>query len=232
MLNIDAAEVNKFTNLAAQWWDADGPCAPLHTLNPARFQFVCQHANLKFAHVLDVGCGAGILSESLATVGAKVVGIDASRELIQAAREHAQEKKLAINYEASSIEEFSLENPEKFDVITCMELIEHVPDPAKLIQDCAQLLKPGGQIFISTLNRTPKAYALAIVGAEYIFNILPKLTHDYKKFIRPAELATMFKQTQIQLQDLTGIKYQPFSKFATFSEDVNVNYIAYGRKDH
>jgi 2-polyprenyl-6-hydroxyphenyl methylase/3-demethylubiquinone-9 3-methyltransferase len=229
--NIDTAEVSKFSNLSPQWWDLDGPCAPLHVLNPVRLKFIQQHCKLANKTILDVGCGAGILSESLATAGAKVVALDASAELIASARTHAAVQQLHIDYRHSTIEDYLLTTPQPFDAITCMELIEHVPDPSKLIAACAQLLKPGGQMFISTLNRTPKAYALAIIGAEYILQLLPKQTHDYKKFIRPAELAQMLSKNQLQLKTLAGVKYQPFTKTASITNDVSVNYMAYASKE-
>src|SRR5581483_5763122 len=168
--------------MANQWWEPNGPCAPLHILNPTRLQFVQQHVELANKTVLDVGCGAGILSESLAQQGAKVTGIDAGIDVITAAKAHAAMKNIHIDYFAKTIEEFISTSTQLFDVITCMELIEHVPNPEQLIANCAQLLKPGGQFFISTLNRTAKAYAFAIIGAEYVLKILPKRTHDYKKF--------------------------------------------------
>jgi 2-polyprenyl-6-hydroxyphenyl methylase/3-demethylubiquinone-9 3-methyltransferase len=229
--NIDYQEVEKFDVLASQWWDPKGPCEPLHVLNPCRLQYLKKFADLENKTILDVGCGAGILSESLASNKAKVTGLDASNDLIQAAREHATQNKLEINYQALTIENYILNYEQQYDIITCMELLEHVPDPAKLIQDCARLLKPGGQLFVSTLNRNLKAYALAIIGAEYLLNILEKQTHDYKMFIRPAELAAMLRASKMQLQDLAGIDYQPFTKNATLSADVSVNYICYAVKE-
>lgn len=229
--NIDTLEVEKFSSLAARWWDPNGPCAPLHALNPCRLHFIQQHAQLASKAVLDIGCGAGILSESLAHAGAIVVGIDASAEVILAAQEHAQISKLAIEYHCSSIESFMLNNSSKFDIITCMELLEHVPDPAKIIRDSCSLLKAGGQLFLSTLDRSIKAYALAIIGAEYLLNILPPQTHDYNKFIRPAELAAVLRNNCLDLQDLTGIDYKPFTRSASLCKDVNVNYLAYAIKD-
>lgn len=229
--NIDSIEVNKFSSLANRWWELDGPCAPLHVLNPCRLQFVQQHVRLEQQSVLDIGCGAGILSESLARHGAIVTGIDASTEVIAAAKQHAASMNLEINYLSTTAEDFLANSTSRFDIITCMELLEHVPSPEQLIKDCSQLLKPGGYIFLSTLNRTFKAYGLAIIGAEYLLNILPKQTHDYKKFIRPSELANMCNNAEIRLNDLSGINYNPITKHASLCTNVDVNYIACAIKD-
>lgn len=229
--NVDTQEISKFSALASDWWQLDGPCAPLHALNPARLKFILQHSNLQNKVVLDIGCGAGILTESLAQHGAVLTGIDASTEIIAAAEQHATMQQLSINYAVDTAESFAVKHAAQFDIITCMELIEHVPDPQQLIQDCYQLLKPGGQLFLSTLNRTPKSYAFAIIGAEYIMNVLPKHTHDYKKFIKPSELAELLRKAQFSLQDLSGINYNAFSKSATLCQDVNVNYLAYAIKE-
>jgi 2-polyprenyl-6-hydroxyphenyl methylase/3-demethylubiquinone-9 3-methyltransferase len=229
--NLDHKEVEKFSAISTQWWDLDGPCAPLHILNPARLKFIQQHAKLENKTVLDVGCGAGILSESLAQHGAAVVGIDASNELIVAARAHAEQSKLNINYAAITLEDYLAIEDRKFDVITCMELIEHVPDPIKLINDCAYALKPGGKLFISTLNRTAKAYAFAIFAAELVLKVLPKNTHDYKKFIQPAEMAEMLRNANMRLTNLQGVKYQHFTKSAKLHDDLSVNYMACAIKE-
>lgn len=229
--NIDTAEIAKFSAMAGQWWDLTGPCAPLHILNPCRLQFIQQYAQLANKTVLDVGCGAGILTESLAKNSAHVIGIDAGVDVIAAAQEHAAIKNVSVTYHATTIEDFLISHNEQFDIITCMELIEHVPNPSRLIADCAKLLKPGGQLFISTLNRTLKAYTFAIIGAEYVLNMLPKHTHDYKKFIRPAELAEMLKTVNMQLTDLKGIKFQPFTKTALLQDDLSVNYLAHAKKE-
>lgn len=229
--NIDTTEVAKFSTLAAQWWNPNGPCAPLHILNPCRLRFIQQHAKLENKTILDVGCGAGILTESLTKQGAQVIGLDASHEVISAAREHAAKQQLDVTYHAVTIEDFIADNSSQFDILTCMELIEHVPDPQKLIADCAALLKPGGQMFLSTLNRTPKAYLFAVLGAEYVMNILPKNTHDYKKFLQPAELASMLQAVDLRLTQLQGVKYQPFTKSASMDKDLSVNYMAYAVKE-
>lgn len=217
--------------MAAQWWDPHGPGAPLHALNPCRLQYIQQYAKLESKNVLDVGCGAGILTESLAKSGANVIGIDAGEAMILAAKEHANLSSLSIKYVLSTIEDFAQQNTNKFAVITCMELIEHVPNPAQLIQACANLLLPGGYLFMSTINRTLKAYALAILGAEYILKILPKNTHDYKKFIQPAELSHMFKDANLRLVNVQGVKYNPFTKSATMHADVSINYMTCAVKE-
>lgn len=230
--NIDNNEVAKFDAMAAQWWDPSGPCAPLHILNPSRLSYIQRHTKLDNKYVLDAGCGAGILTESLAQHGAKVTGIDASGEVIKAATAHCHLSNLNISYHATTIEDFISTNTCAFDIITCMELLEHVPDPNAFIANCAKLLKPGGQLFISTLNRTPMAYAGAIVGAEYILKLLPKNTHDFKKFIRPSELDAMLRASNMQLLDLTGLKFDPFTKSAKLHASVSINYLAYARKEN
>ncbi len=228
--NLDTHEINKFSALADKWWDINGPSAALHTINPCRLEYVMAHAQLTNKNVLDVGCGAGILTESLAVQGANVIGVDPSAEMITIAEAHANDALLDIEYKCLVVEELIESHGAHFDVITCMELLEHVPDPAKLIADCTKLLKPGGKIFFSTLNRKLKSYAMAILGAEYILNLLPKQTHDYAKFIRPSELTQMLCQANLQLNDLKGIKYNPFYKNATLCSDVSVNYLAFATK--
>ncbi len=228
--NIDTAEVAKFSSMASKWWDLAGPMETLHVINPCRMQFIQHYAQLANKSVLDVGCGAGILTEALASAKANVTGIDASAELITAAQEHAQIKQLDIKYCATTIEDFKLSTESSFDVITCMELLEHVPDPKQLIKFCSDLLKPGGKLFISTLNRNLKAYAVAVVGAEYLLKILPKQTHDYQKFIRPAELALMLRENDLELQQLRGMRYQPITKSASLVADVSVNYLMYATR--
>jgi 2-polyprenyl-6-hydroxyphenyl methylase / 3-demethylubiquinone-9 3-methyltransferase len=230
-MNYDTAEVNKFSALTSTWWDKNGPCAPLHALNPARLQFILQHTSVNHKKILDVGCGAGILTESLALHHAQVLGIDASDSLIAEARRHAFDMGITVDYQHATAEQLLASHTGQFDVITCMELLEHVPDPAKLIADCAQLLKPGGKLFLSTLNRTPRAYLLAIIGAEYLCNILPKHTHDYKKFIQPAELANMLQQAKLKLLNLNGLEYRPFTKTSRITTDVRVNYLAFATKE-
>jgi len=228
--NIDTIEVEKFSSIAQQWWDPSGPCAPLHALNPCRLQFIKQTCVLKGMSILDIGCGAGILTESLAVEGAQVTGIDASPEVIEAAQQHAVENNLSIDYRHMSSEDLRV-SEQRFDIITCMELLEHVPDPIKLIEDCYALLKPGGKLFLSTLNRNIKAYALAIIGAEYLLKILPARTHDYAKFIRPSELAATLRSAQFNVQELAGISYNPLTKSATLCPNVDVNYLVQATKE-
>lgn len=228
--NIDTAEIEKFSAMAQDWWNTSGPCAPLHVLNSCRLQFLQQHTVINDKDILDVGCGGGIFAESLANLKANVTGIDACSDVITVAKSHAALSKLSIQYCSITIEDFLKTSHKQFDIITCMELIEHVPNPGQLISNCAQLLKPGGHLFISTINRTIKAYGLAIIGAEYILKILPKQTHDYKKFIRPAELAMILQKSQMTLQDIQGIKYNPFTKKACLQGDVSVNYLIHAIK--
>lgn len=228
--NIDNSELSKFDALAKAWWEPNGPCAPLHILNPVRLAYIQRFDKLENKKILDVGCGGGILTESMSKLHANVTGIDASSEVIAAAKEHASNNNLAIEYQHTYLEEFISKNQAQFEIITCMELIEHVPDPAKLIMDCSKLLQPGGKLFISTLNRTLKAYALAIIGAEYLLNILPKHTHDYKKFIKPSELDKMLKHAGLKLENLCGLKYDPFTKTAKLYDSLQVNYLACASK--
>lgn len=238
MLNIHLHEIAQFETLASNWWDKNGPCRPLHDLNPVRLQFISQHCVLQQKRVLDIGCGGGLLTESLYQKGAIVTGIDASLQLIEIARQHAAqsfpENPAAIHYEPSTAESYAIQcaeyNVELFDIITCMELLEHVPNPTSLIQAMASLLKPNGHLFLSTLNRTAKAYALAILGAEYCLNLLPKGTHTYKQFIRPSELQQALQTAGMSLKELQGMRYNPLFKTATLSSDVSVNYLAYATK--
>ncbi len=230
--NLSDLEIEQFEAMAPHWWDKNGPCKPLHDLNPTRVQFIKQHCQLDNKQVLDIGCGGGILTERLQAEGALVTGIDAASMLIKVAQEHQQE--IAdldpIQYYISTAEDFAKHHPAKFDIITCMELLEHVPDPQSLIHAISTLLKPNGQVFLSTLNRTPKSYALAILGAEYLLKLLPKGTHTYDQFIKPSELNTCLENVGLSLKDLQGMHYNPFSRSASLQEDVSVNYLAYGVK--
>ncbi|KGP63607.1 3-demethylubiquinone-9 3-methyltransferase [Legionella norrlandica] len=219
---IDVQEVNKFAQLANYWWDANGPLKTLHDINEARFKFISQHINLQDLRVLDVGCGGGILCETMAKAGAHVTGIDAERETVQVAKEHAQKVHLDIDYFSSTIEEYEAQS---FDVVTCMEMLEHVQNPELVIQHCKRLLKPDGLLFLSTISRTLKAYLGAIIAAEYILNLLPRQTHDYVKFIKPSELATMARQYDFKVIDMKGLCYNPFTRKASLAPDVSVNYI-------
>ena len=224
--NVRQAELHKFGALANRWWDADGPQKALHALNPVRLQYVADRVPLSGAKVLDVGCGAGLLSEALAVEGARVTAIDLAPELIDVAKLHQLEAGLQIDYRLQSVESLAGEMPGAFDAVTCMEMLEHVPDPGSIIDACARLLKPGGRLFLSTLNRTPAAFALAIVGAEYVARLLPKGTHHYKEFIRPSELAAWLRDAGLQLQDVSGLAYEPWRQRARLSTRTDVNYLA------
>ena len=228
--NVDPAEIEKFASIAKKWWDKKGPCRPLHELNPIRLDYIQQHVPLAEQAILDVGCGGGILSESLAQHGAHVTGIDLSQEVIAVAQQHAQTQQLNISYQHLAVEALALQQPASFDVITCFELLEHVPNPLSVINACAQLIKPNGSLFFSTLNRHPKAYLLAILGAEYVLNLLPKGTHEYQKFIKPSELAGWLRIAGLNVENLRGIGYQPLTRRFYLTDDINVNYLAYCRK--
>jgi 2-polyprenyl-6-hydroxyphenyl methylase / 3-demethylubiquinone-9 3-methyltransferase len=225
--NADPAELAKFTALAQSWWDPKGPSKPLHDLNPTRMQYVERAVNLKAAQVLDVGCGGGILSEAMARAGARVLGIDLSRPVLDVAELHALEGKVPVEYRAVSAEDLAQERPASFDLVTCMEMLEHVPDPAATVQALASLARPGGDVIVSTLNRNPLAFAVAIVGAEYVARVLPRGTHEYLKFIRPSELARFGRQAGLQLRDLTGLTYNPLTRSFRLSENISVNYLAH-----
>lgn len=226
--NIDPQEIEKFDNLS--WWDATGPFKPLHDLNPIRLQFIQDRISLQDKTILDVGCGGGILTESLAQAGAQVIGIDVSEKALAAAQEHQFQNQLNIAYYKKTAEEFNTLHSEKFDVITCFELLEHVPNPVSLITACAQMLKNDGHLFFSTLNRTLKGYLFAILGAEYLLRLLPKGTHDYAKFIRPSELSAWVRQNSLMVCDLTGVNYNPLTKTYSLSTDINVNYLMHCKK--
>ena len=228
-VNASAAELEKFGSLASRWWDPNGPQKPLHQLNPARLGYVRERVALAGARVLDVGCGAGLLSEALAREGAQVSALDLAPALIDVAKLHLLESGLRVDYRLQSVESVAAELPGHFDAVTCMEMLEHVPDPQAVLSACAALLKPGGRLFVSTLNRTPAAFALAIVGAEYIANLLPKGTHDYKSFIRPAELARWLRTAGLELEDVSGLLYDPLRGRAWVGERTDVNYLACAR---
>ena len=227
--NVDPNEINKFSALAEQWWDPNGPMRPLHQLNPLRLSFVSTLTALRQQAVLDVGCGAGIFSEALAGEGARVTGIDMSEPALNAAKSHASEP-LTISYQLSTAEAFALQHAKQFAVVTCMEMLEHVPDPSTVIQACSDCCADDGLIVFSTLNRHWQAFLLAIVGAEYILNLLPKGTHEYAKFIKPSELTSMANRAGLELVKLQGISYHPLSQTFKFADNVNVNYLAAFRK--
>jgi 2-polyprenyl-6-hydroxyphenyl methylase / 3-demethylubiquinone-9 3-methyltransferase len=229
-LNASAAELSKFGALASRWWDPQGPQRPLHELNPTRLAYVQRHAALRGARVLDLGCGAGLLAEAMAAAGAEVVGIDLAPELIEVARLHLFESGHTVDYRLQSAEGLAAAEPAGFDLVACMEMLEHVPDPASVLRACAALLKPGGRLVLSTLNRTPAAFALAIVGAEYVARLLPRGTHRYAQFIRPAELAAWLREAGLELEDVSGLVYEPWRRAARLSSSVAVNYLACARK--
>lgn len=231
MANVEIAEVNKFAELAHQWWDAQGVFEPLHQLNPLRLNYIDSRALLNGKKVLDVGCGGGILSESMAQRGADVMGIDMAEKSLQVAELHALEANAKVAYRCIAVEALAAEMPEQFDVVTCMEMLEHVPDPASVVHACAALVKPGGHLFFSTLNRNSKAYLMAVVGAEYVLNLLPKGTHDYSKFIKPSELASWLRQSGLELQHQTGVTYNPLSKQYALTTDTSVNYMLHAIKE-
>jgi 2-polyprenyl-6-hydroxyphenyl methylase/3-demethylubiquinone-9 3-methyltransferase len=229
--NTDAAEIAKFEQLADKWWDLEGEFQPLHGMNPLRANYIDQHSPVAERELLDVGCGGGILAEALAQRGARVTGIDMGAAPLRVAREHAKQSGLQVDYLHSTAEQLAAQQPGRYDIVTCLEMLEHVPDPASVIAACAALVKPGGTVYFSTINRTPKAWGLAVVGAEYVLGLLPKGTHDYKKFIRPSELASYARRAGLQLEDIAGIRYNPLSKqFSLAPHDVDVNYIARTRK--
>lgn len=228
--NVRQAELHKFGALANRWWDPDGPQKALHALNPVRLQYVADRVPLAGARVLDVGCGAGLLSEALAAKGARVTAIDLAPELIDVARLHQLEVGLEIDYRLQSAEDLAAELPGAFDAVTCMEMLEHVPDPGSVIEACARLLKPGGSLFLSTLNRTPAAFALAIVGAEYVASLLPKGTHQYRDFIKPSELGAWLRAAGLRLEDVSGLLYEPWKHAARLTTRTDVNYLACARK--
>jgi 2-polyprenyl-6-hydroxyphenyl methylase/3-demethylubiquinone-9 3-methyltransferase len=224
--NVDPAEIARFGQLAARWWDPNGEARPLHDLNPARLGYVAERVRLDGAEVLDVGCGGGLLSEALASRGARVTALDLSPEVLEAARLHLYESGLKVDYREQSVESLAEQSPARFDAITCMEMLEHVPDPASVVEACARLLKPGGRLFLSTLNRTPAAFGLAIVGAEYVMRLLPRGTHRYAQFIRPSELAGALRRVSLELEDVSGLHYNPLTRSATVGGHTQVNYLA------
>jgi len=225
MSNIDHAEIAKFEALAHRWWDRESEFKPLHEINPLRVNWIDEHISLAGKKVLDVGCGGGILSESMARRGAQVTGIDMGEAPLSVARLHLLESGLEVDYRQITAESLAEEAPEAFDVVTCLEMLEHVPDPASVIRACHRMVKPGGQVFFSTINRNPKAYAFAIVGAEYLLQLLPRGTHDYRKFIRPSELGAWSRDTGLIVKDIIGLTYNPLTKQYKLSENVDVNYM-------
>lgn len=227
--NADPAELQKFSDLAHRWWDPASEFKPLHEINPLRLDWIDDIASIAGKKVLDIGCGGGILAESMAARGATVTGIDLSDKALSVARLHLFESGLSVDYQLVSAEAFADVQPGAFDVVTCMEMLEHVPDPASTIKACAHLVKPGGHVFFSTLNRNLKSYLLAVIGAEYVLKLLPKGTHEYAKFIRPSELARYCRDARLDTEQIIGLSYNPLTKFYSLGSDTDVNYLAHTR---
>lgn len=224
-VNVDTIELQKFAELAHKWWDKNSEFKPLHEINPLRLSYIDGLASLKDKRVLDVGCGGGILSESMHFKGADVTGIDLGEKALNVAKLHQLESGAKVDYQLVSVEQLAVAQPASFDVVTCMEMLEHVPDPSAIVRACAKLVKPGGTVFFSTLNRNPKAYLFAVIGAEYVLNLLPKGTHDYEKFIKPSELSSWVRDAGLDVAGLRGMSYQPITQQYCLGEDVSVNYL-------
>jgi len=231
--NIDLDEVEKFGSLAARWWDKDSEFKPLHDINPLRLNYIKEQCggSIKGKRILDVGCGGGILCESLALEGAEVVGIDLAEAGLEVAKLHLLESGLDVNYQKITAEEFAKSNAETFDIVTCMEMLEHVPEPSSIIKSCSKLVKPQGRVFFSTINRNPKSYFFAIVGAEYVLNLLPKGTHNYEKFIRPSEIDKWARRNNLFIASMIGMTYNPITKRYKLEKDVSVNYLTHYQKN-
>ena len=224
-MNVDQAELEKFGELAHRWWDPEGEFRPLHEINPLRLEWIDRHAGLAGKTVLDVGCGGGILAEAMARRGAQVTGIDLEEKALRVAALHLRESLLKVGYEKISAEDFAAAHAGEFDVVTCMELLEHVPDPASMVAACATLARPGGQVFFSTLNRNPKSYLFAVIGAEYVLGLLPKGTHDFMRFIKPSELSRWGRAAGLRPDELIGMTYNPLTKRYALGPDCDVNYL-------
>ena len=229
--NVDPNEIRKFEDIASRWWDQDSEFKPLHDINPLRLNYIDDRAALNGKQVIDIGCGGGILAESMARRGAHVTGIDMGATPLEVAELHALESQVNVTYRQISAEAIAAEAPAQFDVVTCMEMLEHVPDPASVIAACAKLVKPGGDVFFSTINRNPKAFALAILGAEYVMQMLPKGTHEYAKFIKPSELERWARSVGLELRNITGMTYNPLFQSYRLGNDVDVNYLMCFKKE-
>ena len=224
-MNADQTEIDKFSALAHRWWDPTSEFKPLHSINPLRLDWIQEHVSITGKKVLDVGCGGGILAESMAVAGAQAKGIDLSEKALKVADLHSLETGVKVEYEYISAENLAQKEAGQYDVVTCMEMLEHVPDPLSIIKSCAALVKPGGKVFFSTLNRNPKSYLFAIIGAEYLLRILPKGTHDYKKFIKPSELNEFIREAGLELNELIGLSYNPITEVYSLGRDTDVNYL-------
>ena len=227
--NVDPQEIAKFEALAFRWWDTESEFKPLHEINPLRLDFIDKHSSLAGKTVLDIGCGGGILSESMAKRGAKVKGIDLGEAPLAVAKIHAKEENLDVEYQAIAAEDIAQQEPNSYDIVTCMEMLEHVPDPAAIVTACATLVKPNGHVFFSTINRNPKSFLFAIVGAEYVLNLLPKGTHHYEKLIRPSELDRWIRQASLHTNEIIGMTYNPLRKTYKLSSDTSVNYLVHSK---
>lgn len=230
-LNADPRELEKFGDLAHRWWDPNSEFKPLHDINPLRLGWIDKCCTLRGKRVIDVGCGGGLLAEGMATLGADVVGIDLGDKALAVARLHLLESGLEVDYRAIAAEAMAAAEPGQFDLVTCLEMLEHVPDPASIVRACTALAKPGGQVFFSTINRNPKAYLFAVVGAEYVLKLLPKGTHDYGRFLRPAELARLSRDAGLAVEEIIGMSYNPLSRTYTLGRDTSVNYLIRARRD-
>jgi len=230
-MNFDPAELNKFGELAHRWWDPESEFRPLHEINPLRLEWIDSIVSLNGKRVLDVGCGGGILSEGMAAHGAQVTGIDLGDKALSVARLHLHESGLKVDYQLKSAEDMAEESPATFDVVTCLEMLEHVPDPASIVASCAKLVKPGGHVFFSTINRNAKAYLLAVIGAEYVLNMLPRGTHDYAKFIKPSELSRMCRTNGLSINALIGLSYNPLTKIYSLGRETDVNYMMHAVRE-
>ena len=228
--NFDPEEIAKFEELAYRWWDKDSEFKPLHDINPLRLNFIDERSSINGKKVLDVGCGGGILSESMAARGANVTGIDLGKAPLSVAQLHAKESDYNIHYEMISAEDIAQREPQSYDVVTCLEMLEHVPGPESIVHSCSQLVKPGGHVFFSTINKNPKAYLFAVIGAEYILNLLPKGTHEYSKFIRPSELDRWCRAHKLTPKEITGMSYNPLTQHYWLGNDVSVNYLLHCQK--